>query len=503
MRKKTSVLASMLLISQIVLAGTYSGGTGAPDDPYQIGTAEDLNDISNHIEDFNKCFVLTADIDLSTRTYSTAVIAPDINEANWAFDGTAFTGVFDGNDHRIIGLTIDTSGGNADFLGLFGDIGPGAEVKNLGLENVTVAAGDDSWYVGGLVGWKGGIISNCYSTGTVTGGRYLGGLAGDNDGSISNCYSTGVVAGYVAVGGLVGRNYGIISISDCYSTGVVAGYVDVGGLVGLNYGTISDCHSTGSITGGEHSGSLGGLVGDNYGSISTCYSTGSVTGGYQSDRLGGLVGDNYGSISTCYSTGSVTGGESSDSLGGLVGDNYKGTVSNCYSIAAVTGGDDSWRVGGLVGINDNGKITNCYSTGAVTGGDDSSCLGGLVGYNRGLRGTISNCYSTGSVTGGDNSDWLGGLVGMGHGRVFDSFWDIQTSGQSTSDGGEGKTTAEMQRESTFTDAGWDFIEIWDIGENQTYPFLRQYPAGDINHDDKVNFLDVAIIASHWLEDNAP
>ena len=64
-----------------------------------------------------------------------------------------------------------------------------------------------------------------------------------------------------------------------------------------------------------------------------------------------------------------------------------------------------------------------------------------------------------------------------------------------------KPTAEMRTESTFTDAGWDFVEVWNIGENQTYPFLRTHPAGDINHDDKVNFTDLAILAAHWLEDS--
>jgi hypothetical protein len=57
----------------------------------------------------------------------------------------------------------------------------------------------------------------------------------------------------------------------------------------------------------------------------------------------------------------------------------------------------------------------------------------------------------------------------------------------------------MKKESTFTDAGWDFVEIWNIGENQTYPYLRIYPAGDINHDDKVNFYDLAITSEHWME----
>ena len=52
---------------------------------------------------------------------------------------------------------------------------------------------------------------------------------------------------------------------------------------------------------------VGGLVGDNYGAISNCYSTGAVTGGDGSEYLGGLVGYSTNSISNCYSTGSVSG----------------------------------------------------------------------------------------------------------------------------------------------------------------------------------------------------
>ena len=104
---------------------------------------------------------------------------------------------------------------------------------------------------------------------------------------------------------------------------------------------------------------------------------------------------------------------------------------------------------------------------------------------------------------------LVGLVGLvgeieNSGRdVINSYWDIETSGQTTSAGGTGKTTAEMQTASTFLEAGWDFIEIWDIAENQTYPFLRFAPAGDLNHDERVDFKDFAIMAFHWLKDNNP
>jgi len=353
---------------------------------------------------------LETDVNLVGRTYTTAVIAPDTDQTTYWFQGTSFTGVFDGNDHKITNLIIDDAGAGNWYLGLFGCIDAG-EVKNLCLEGNSVR-GD--FYVGGLVGTN-------YS------------------GSISNCYSTGDVNGYYGVGGLVGSNYG--SVSNCYSTGDVSGDGSVGGLVGGNFGILSNCYSTGDVIGTGWS--VGGLVGGNGawrhppGIVSNCYSTGDVNG---VDYVGGLVGENSGSISNCYSTGDVNG----------VGD-----------------------VGGLVGQN---------------------------GIPMRSGGIVSNCYSTGDVNGVDD---VGGLVGdIYEGYIEWSFWDVETSGKLESAGGTGKTTAEMQTKSTFTDVGWDFVEIWGIGENQTYPYLRTEPAGDLNYDKKVDLLDLAIIASHWLE-NTP
>jgi len=65
------------------------------------------------------------------------------------------------------------------------------------------------------------------------------------------------------------------------------------------------------------------------------------------------------------------------------------------------------------------------------------------------------------------------------GMTTASFWDMETSGQSTSAGGTGLTTAEMQTESTFTDVGWDFVDesengtedIWWILEGRDTPRL--------------------------------
>ena len=163
-------------------------------------------------------------------------------------------------------------------------------------------------------------------------------------------------------------------------------------------------------------------------------------------------------------------------VGGMVGYNNNGTVSNCYATGTVTG--DS-RVGGLVGWND-GTVSNCYATGSVTGTGDYD-VGGLVGCNE--LATVSNCYATGNVTG--TGSYVGGLVGYNlNADIFASFWDTQTAGQGSGVGliggtgtveVYGRTTAEMQTQTTFTDYGWDFIGETANGTEDIWVMLSGYP----------------------------
>ena len=273
------------------------------------------------------------------------------------------------------------------------------------------------------------------------------------------------------VGGLVGYNRG--TVSNCYSTGKVAGNDTVGGLVGWNYdGDVTDSHSSVTVTG---YGDVGGLAGRNDDTVGDSYSTGSVTGTW---GTGGVVGHNWeGTVINSYSTGNVTG---ASWTGGLVGYNYKGAVSNSYSTGTIIGGtiNGTSGTGGVVG-GSIGTVSNSYSTGSITG---EGSVGGVVGFN-GNDGTVSNSYSTGSVTGQLD---IGGLVGSNWGTVRDSFWDVETSRQATSDGGTGKTTAEMKDIATFSEAGWNIITvanankrntsyIWNIVDGETYPFLSWQP----------------------------
>ena len=194
-------------------------------------------------------------------------------------------------------------------------------------------------------------------------------------------------------------------------------------------------------------------------------------------NAGTLVGGSRSSTISCaWASGNVTGTDSIQSpIGGLIGFNKDtgGLVSRCYSfvnVDAVSSGTPANRAGGLAGENSRGPIIiDCYATGNVSG---KSKIGGLVGDNTwgSMGGYIKRCYSTGRVTGTG-----GGLVGHNYqgGVTYDSYWDVQTSGRTSSQGGTGKTTAEMMQEATFVN--WDFVEVWDIVENETYPFLRPVP----------------------------
>ncbi|MFA6187429.1 MAG: GLUG motif-containing protein [Phycisphaerae bacterium] len=316
----------VLLVSNFCFA-KYSGGEGSSENPYQISSPNDLITLGNTPADYNSCFVLANDINLAGYTFDKAVISPDIDNTNYDFDGTAFGGVFDGNGHSIISLTIDANGLNNSYLGLLGNISSNGFVKNLGIEDVNIIDGEYSSYTGGLCGINAGSIINCYSTGSVSGYMGIGGLCGFNyNGIITNCYSTGTVNGHWGIGGLCGENYEG-SIVNCYSTGNVSGNMrgneDVGGLCGFNYDScIANCYSTGSVSGGYATGGLCGMNGGS--SITNCYSTGNVRGG---DRTGGLCGENRDSITNCYSTGIVIG---TTNTGGLVGFNEEGSYISCY-----------------------------------------------------------------------------------------------------------------------------------------------------------------------------
>jgi hypothetical protein len=289
-----------------VVGATYGGGSGKPGDPFQIWTAEHMNTIGTDPNDWDRHFILMADIDLSiyssqdpNEQYNIIGTEPDLD----------FIGSFDGNGHTISNFTYVSALRSA--VGLFGYFG--GQMKDLTVTDAFIDSGPMA-YIAVIAGMSCGTITNCRVTGTICGGNSTAGLVGWNYGEIVDCHTDVIIAGGAAVSGLVAWNFD--KITDCSSTGYIEGaWNDIGGLVGINWGYISCSYSTASCSGPFY---VGGLVGNNGGfcTIVNCYSCGWIAG----DRgIGGLVGRNLGTISNCYSTGHTSG---NSLVGGIIGYNW-------------------------------------------------------------------------------------------------------------------------------------------------------------------------------------
>ena len=218
-------------ISVIVSVGPYTGGTGTEIDPFLIATTEDLEKMGERTADYDKSFKLISDLDLSDTVYDWSVIArPASVTTDFTFDGTAFSGTFDGNSHSITGLTINTmTGENAQpgksFVGLFGKLSDTATVTGLVLRDVNIT-GRASRFVGAIAGISEGVISECgVEDAYINAGNqsmYAGGIVGrsyQSASSITNCYfiagtGNGVRAD-VYGGGIVGDAFRA-SVTNCY-----------------------------------------------------------------------------------------------------------------------------------------------------------------------------------------------------------------------------------------------------------------------------------------------
>ncbi len=464
-------------------AHPFAGGKGTPEDPYQIATVEQLVSIGADPNLLDKHYVLLNDLDLDPnlpggQMFTRAVIAPDVNLAD-DFQGTAFTGGFDGGGHVIRNLTI-LRGTEADsprfgsYLGLFGKLGKGAIVSDLAVETARVGL-DYAGYVGLLAGWNEGRIVRCHVEGRASGHSYVGGLVGDNRGDIHDCDGkSDFVGSFHYVGGLVGINHAGARIVRCHAASeVLVQQAWAGGLVGLNGGYLIGCYATGEVSGPRYIAFVGGLVGLSHypGVIVNCHASGNVLTwerGPYAQHVGGLVGD---------------------LRGATVGELGAGT-----------------------------SIINCYATGNVSGGDNSISLGGLVGcVGRRSDGVIVNSYAVGKVSAGKDSTYVGGLIGDGtYAQVKASFWDVETSGLSESGGGIGLTTAQMQDIGQFLAAGWDFVDergngtadVWMMPEEGGYPVLallsQAYDppqlAGSGTPDDPFRIATAEDVGAAWHHD---
>lgn len=350
-------------------------GTGTEDDPYQIGTAQELAwlayAVNNQMESAGYCAVLTADIDLGYCRW------PVIGALS-SNGQRAYTGTFDGQGHTVSGLYITSLGGRQK-LGLFG------VAQDAVIENLTVRGSIE------LTGVK------SYDTTT---GYIIGGLLGSGEGSgvtIRNCVSqVDISVSFVndqraqraSVGGLVGRfsGSGVHEITDCRNEGRVYTAFEPGAYY---------------LGGSGGNGGQGGIVGFIAASaqLERCVNTGTVYAG-RAAGVGGIVGNAGDSgvtitLNQCANQGAVsndTGGVllRKGGTGGIIGLAPKGsiTVSSCYNTGTVAG---SAIVGGILGGekgehtssqygNQNLTLENCYNAGDLQVGTATTLVGSLAGY---------------------------------------------------------------------------------------------------------------------------
>ena len=185
---------------------------------YQLTNADDLCWFAEYVNggEVTANAVLTADIDMTDAAFT------PIGKST-----AQYKGKFDGQNHVISNLNINLP--EQDYVGVFGMITGGAEIKHFTVDNTCSISGKAFVAViGGSNGSGTIIIDGIGCEATVTGtAQNVAGIYGVNMGSgatplISNCYITGKVTGARESGALTGwaKNG---TVTNCYSIAEVAG----------------------------------------------------------------------------------------------------------------------------------------------------------------------------------------------------------------------------------------------------------------------------------------
>lgn len=342
--------------------GGFAGGSGTAEDPFQIATAEQMNNVRN---DMSAHYVLTNDIDLSGYN-------------NWEPIGSCdfpFHGTFNGNNHTITGLTITNVRGTSYFgedryAGFFGicyypDNDISAVIKNLQIKDASIKISDKENLarVGIILAESNGKILNCEVSGTIDISNYSDIIVGGIAGSCKEIVSC--------------KNNAILQID---STKVYGGDIICGGICG-NPDTISNCFNYGTITvnAGEYLG-CGGICGE-HGNVNRCVNYGDIIGttlhhnsipfGRTKCEVGGIIGLDGGIIENCVNYGDIMGsapagsGVSTDQSGcvvsGIAGGFEYDSISNCFNLGKNI---DSSQWGARISLYAE-KIEECYSLDSV------------------------------------------------------------------------------------------------------------------------------------------
>lgn len=480
MKKKISLMIAVILLMQIILPmltviweSSITLISNAEDSTeYYINSEQDLWDFAKEVNSGNTfegiTVYLTKDIDLvcSENKQWTPIGDCNVdsgNNADTTTDKTPFSGIFDGNEHEITGIYIDTT---ENFTGLFG-YNEGT-IRNL-------------------------ILKDSYIKSSKA---YIGGISAYNKGTIDNCH-----------------NYAnIISDADAGACGGIAGY-----STGAN---ILHCSNSGNIEGSN--GGIAGITGYTWGTnIKECYNEGDIkTDAYMAGGITGYCQTSW--IESCYNTGEI---EADLFAGGITGKVYKfASVCNCYNTGKICAKSDNKDIyaGGITGTSslaeeNEYKIKNCYSVGEIVKpkvtNDRIVALGNISGQHG--DGFIENCYYKQNGIGalGNNSSSVteNSIIEMKEKDIKDESMINKLNNGSDCycyDGikiNNGYPILKFQYELNNGDANGDgivdFKDILAINKHRlskvklTGEYLK---AADVNGDGKVDFMDILQINKYRL-----
>jgi uncharacterized repeat protein (TIGR02543 family) len=439
---------------------------------------------------------------------------------------TPFTGIFDGNNKTISGLTINDP--LNDYVGLFGYIS-GAEITDL-----TVVLADagitGKTYAGGIAGYASGSVANparienshiqTSGTGSITvsgsSDARVGGVVGYASYiTIRECSNAAAINSSSAAGGIVGSVSIDTGIYNSRNTGAVTATAGTsinayaGGIAGYAYSAfITGSHNNGAIsaTGGGSDVYAGGITG--YGNnITDSYNTENVgAGGYDNTYAGGITGyassDLPYSMLRNYNQGIISAVSSNRPAyaGGIAGELFSGSILDSYNIGTVSAATNSPSsgytayAGGITGYQNGGMFSDTtvsknYNTGDITASSTNGkvCVAGIAGYAYdGNNITLTkNAAANGSVT-GTTSDTIGinrilACIEYSSSTIEYNFAFKDMSGGTFADvpqlKGEEKEAADFKKKNTYSNDTLSGGLGWKFGSNDENPWTMPTPDG--------------------------
>ena len=374
-----------------VKAGAMWEGEGTKSNPFLIKNLTDLMNLQKVVDKEGYYFLQVADIDCSS-VDTWIVIGDWDNPFRHHYDGGGYTIsniCYDGEAQSLFSIVEGSHFKNMNIVNAH------TKDNHRTEENRTDKQPGGGESTAAIVGSGSGCsfenctaVVNFLSSNSTTGGL-IGGVTLENKEYVlmKNCHVSGTITGGGNVGGLIGNigkymadgDYSpaeTITIENCSADVEIIIFTNstetpcVGGLIGESFGVkIEKCHAKGSIN--VIRGDIGGLVGNagNYTDILRCYASVDI----------------YASSDNHY--GGVT-------IGGLIGHIYsRSDVIDCYATGNITAPYVEWSPCQDDTNRNGGPWRRYYNPcGSLIG-----CLEVFQAYSEDQKITVYNCYATGIV----------------------------------------------------------------------------------------------------------